>query len=192
MPKPHGRMSPRGIEHQLRLAKAIKMKLERHTWDEIAEACGWNSRSAAWQAVNKELDRRIQEPTDRLVQMELEKLDELEAELLPQAMKPGKRQASLASAEVRLMARRAKLRGLDDFDRRSIELAERRNALDKQQSTLVYEFMNRVFDRLELTEAQRAMLPDIVPDEMAKITTEAGPSDMGELEEIPEDTTQLE
>ena len=49
-------------------------------------------------------------------------------------------------------------------------LAERRVQLEREQSLLVYEFMQRVFHRISLTQEQRDLLPVVVPEELAKIS----------------------
>lgn len=53
-------------------------------------------------------------------------------------------------------------------------LAERRHELEREQSLLVYEFMNRVFNRIGLTAEQRALLPVVVPEELGRITAGEG------------------
>lgn len=183
--QPHSPMSPRGLQRQKRIMKAVDMVIHGATWDAVAQECGWGSRGAAYHAVHRELEKRKQQPLDDLLQLELAKLNAVEKELLPRAA-DAQADEKIIGAWVRLQAQRAKLLGLNDYERRSIELAEKRASLDETQSRLVFEFMNRVFNRLELTEAQRALLPTVVPEELGKITAPE-PIDMGELDADDDD-----
>ncbi len=176
---PMGPMEPHGVAASMKVAKAIDMRIHKHTWDEIATECGWSNRGTAYAAVRKELDKIKREPAEHLMMMELAAMDELQKSLWKQAttQSKGKRQTEAARQVLSIMARRAKLLGLDDFERRSMDLAERQHALDAAQSKLVFEIMNRVMNQLGLTAEQRALLPTVVPGELAKITAEADAED---------------
>jgi hypothetical protein len=172
------RNSPKGLEAAQRVAHAIQLRIEDHTWREIADLAGYGSAAAAYNAVKRERDKIVREPAEHLVQVELEKLRMMEKDMLPKATSRGKAQLRYSAGVLRIMERRSKLLGLDDFERRSIELAERSQALEQGQSALVYEFMQRVFARIDLTPAQRALLADVVPEELAKITLEKAPEEL--------------
>lgn len=181
MPKAHSRTSPKGVDVAMKVAHAIQLRIEDHTWQEVADIAGYSSKAVAYNAVKRELDKIVREPAEHMVQMELEKLRAMEKEMLPKATTKGKGQIRYSAAVLRIMERRAKLLGLDDFERRSIELAERQHQLEQGDAAMVFQAMNRVFDRLNLTDEQRALLPIVVPEELGKIVEEE-PVDLGELE----------
>lgn len=81
-------------------------------------------------------------------------------------------------AEVALYERAMDRTGrlLDALARSGFE--ERRTQLAEQQGLLVVEALRRIFDRLALTEEQRALVPTVVPEELRRIS---GPSVPGEV-----------
>lgn len=175
--------SAKGLEAALKVAKAIQVRMEDGTWQEAADASGYGSRAACYNAVKRELDRIVREPAEHLVQYELEKLRLMEKAMLPKATTDGKAQLRYSAGVLRIMERRSKLLGLDDFERRSIELAERSQALEHTQSAIVAEFLRRVFARVGLTPEQQAIVDVAVPEELAKITLEHGPDELEPLDE---------
>jgi hypothetical protein len=135
----------------------------------IGKELDWH-KSTVSRAINKAMTEIIQEPAELIVTQELERLDAMLEGLWPRATAGNVR---AVEGVLQIMNRRARYLGLDDFDKRMLELAERRQQLDEAQGALVYALMNRVFDRLELTPQQRALLPVIVPDEIAAIEAAA-------------------
>ena len=61
-------------------------------------------------------------------------------------------------------------RVLGDLARLGIE--ERQVRLAERQGSLLVTVLNRIFDRLELTPAQRALIPQVVPDELRRVAAE--------------------
>jgi transposase-like protein len=160
------------VEHTKKVAEALDMVRQGgFTWDQIAAQVGYANRGTAYKAVKDELNRMTSEPAAEVVKLELARLEALQAALWPRAMLGNpKVQAAAVGKILGVMGRRAKLLGLDDFERRSIELAEQRHALNEEQARITFEFMNRVMNQMSLTPEQRELLPEIIAGELASIT----------------------
>ena len=175
------KVNAESVNHAQMVSKAMDMvKQGGYTWDQIAEETGYASRGSAHRAVKNELAKLTTGSAEELVQIELARLDALQNALWDRAMKgAAKTQVAAVRQILGVMLRRSKLLGLDDFERRTIELAERKHALNNMQSQLVYEFMNRVMNAVNLSPEQRAQLPDVIPGELARITEaiESGKTD---------------
>ncbi len=101
---------PETIEARIRAAKALELRMEGKSFDQIAEEAGYNSRQAAHDAVKRALDRIEREPADALVKLDLERLDVLWQIQYINAQ-AGDVQAMAAC--MKIMERRARLLGLD-------------------------------------------------------------------------------
>lgn len=101
---------PETIEARMKAAKALELRMEGKSFDQIAEEAGYNSRQAAHDAVKRALDRIEREPADALVKLDLERLDVL-WQIQYLNAQAGDVQAMAAC--MKLMERRAKLLGLD-------------------------------------------------------------------------------
>lgn len=171
--------SPKGIANGERITRAIELRKQGKTWDEIAADGGWANRSTPYKVVTRELAKQRAEPTEAMLKLELARLDAMQDALWEAATTPatGKTGALIQARAVQrilgIMDRRARLLGLDDFERRSIELAEKKHQLAGHQARLVYELMNRVFNQIGLTAEQRALLPTVVPGALAELTEKA-------------------
>lgn len=115
MSQPEGMASRRRISALERSAKALELKKEGATYDEIAAALGC-TKSTAHRAVMRALERIIAEPAEDVKKLELARLDRM---LRPLWRKIVDEAASLADvvravdASLRIMDRRAKYLGLD-------------------------------------------------------------------------------
>ena len=67
--------------------KVLEMRLLYATWNQIAEAAGFASAGAAYNAYKRALTRTLQEPADEIRQQERERLDRLAQVYLPQALR---------------------------------------------------------------------------------------------------------
>lgn len=157
------------MEHALKVARCCELRLMGWSMEDIGKDVGWH-KSTVSRAITKAMTEVIAEPAEAIVEQELQRLDAMLAGLWPRATTGNVR---AVEGVLQIMNRRAKYLGLDDFDKRLLELAERRQALDEAQGAMVYALMNRVFDRLDLTPEQRALLPVVVPDEIAAIEAAA-------------------
>lgn len=71
--------------HQERAQKALTMRRDRHTWEQIALACGYADRGAAYNAAKLEMSRRqveINETIDDIRKAELDHLEMLSMKAL--------------------------------------------------------------------------------------------------------------
>lgn len=118
------KMTP--AENKARITKALKMRHSGATWDEVAAACQWTSRSAAYMMVTRELRRRHTELVESLDAVREEENSRIQAliksasDVLEQT-----EDAELLLKAIdrlnRLMERRAKLLGLDAVQKVSVD-----------------------------------------------------------------------
>ena len=80
------------------------------TYDAIARQCGYGSRTAAYNAIQRELARTLQEPADDVRRLEIERLNDLYRAMAPKALSGDTWSVDRCLA---IMARRAALLGLD-------------------------------------------------------------------------------
>lgn len=145
---------------------ALKLRREGKTYAEIATELKFNDKAAAHKAIMSELERAVKEPTEAVMALELERCDALIAAAWPDAM-AGDPKA--IHAILRVMDRRAKLLGLDDYEARMATVAERRVAVEEAEAIMLLQVLQRVFARLDLTEEQRALVEVVVPEEFKAI-----------------------
>lgn len=98
------------IKATLRQNEAVKLRLTGLSLNEIARQLGYASSGGVHHAINHALKKTLQEPADTLRKLECERLDALLLGLWP-AASSGDRRA--VETVLNLMARRAKLLGLD-------------------------------------------------------------------------------
>lgn len=117
--------SPRRLEARERALKALQLRKEGWTYDEIArekDANGnplYRDRRTAHMAVTALLYSTAQELADEVRQLELQRLDMLLNKLMP-GINEG--DPSSVSVAIRLMERRSKMLGLDAPERTEIEI----------------------------------------------------------------------
>lgn len=100
--------------------KAVKMRIAGADWDAIASACGYASRGAACNAVNKALEAQTAEmlrDSDVLRQMELARLDRLQAAFWAGALQGD---SDAARTVLGCIDRRVKLLGLNAPERHEV------------------------------------------------------------------------
>lgn len=127
-----------------RTNKAVDLRVQGHTFDEIADALGYANRSGAIKAVRRGLKQRAQEQAgdrDELIARDLELIDQIIKGLIPQILKGTPRSAEVA---LKAMERRAALLGTnaaikvdakvtDAMMAEVQELVEQMASLDAQQ-----------------------------------------------------------
>lgn len=125
LPKPRRGGDQASAENKLtaamRSAEALKMRLSRHTYDEIADRLGYSNRSAARKAVEREIAKVPREAAKELLTQELEALDALQRTVMPLVLSPGTMRNGKPKAPdmwaldrvLAIMDRRARLMGLD-------------------------------------------------------------------------------
>lgn len=99
-----------------RAAMAVQLRAQKLTFDEIARRCGYASRGACYDAIQRELSRVVVENVDELRREEAHGLDELEAKCWERLNAGGDYDKALLFAVDRIIAikeRRGKLMGLD-------------------------------------------------------------------------------
>ena len=93
-----------------RARMALDLRKSGASYDAIARQCGYANRSGAYQAIQRELQRTMQQPADDLRTLELLRLDDLYRAMAPKAL-----QGDTWSVDrcLKIMERRAALLGLD-------------------------------------------------------------------------------
>lgn len=90
--------------------KALQMRQLGHTYDRIAEQCGYSNRGAAFHAVQRELKRTITPVAEDVRCLELTRLDQLLTVFYAKALKGD---GWSMDRVLRIMERRASFLGLD-------------------------------------------------------------------------------
>ncbi len=121
-------LSPTRLAAAERQVQALELRKRGKTFDDIAQAVGYNSPQAAYEGVKAALKRTQQEPADEVRQIELERLDRMLDAMWDKAT-AGKDFS--VDRVLAIMDRRAKYLGLDkpvkfsptDADGNSLDLA---------------------------------------------------------------------
>lgn len=105
----------RDINAAVQAQTALRLYLEeRPTWDEIAARCGYSSRGAAHNAVQRELDRCITHDVKELRTQELYRLEQLQARCYREAIDPKNKDWTWVTDRfVALSKRKSELMGMD-------------------------------------------------------------------------------
>jgi len=106
------RVQQRDANAAERVSLALKLRLEKKTYDEIAKACGYTDRASAYNAVKREMDRRIVGNVDDLRREESLILDALHNAVMP-LVTDIKCNLFAVDRVLAIMDRRARLLGLD-------------------------------------------------------------------------------
>ena len=93
-----------------RQMEALRLRQDAISYQEIADTLGYKSVSGAYKAVMSQLDRLMREPADKVRHLELTRIDRLYNIALKAAT--GGNIAAIDRC-IRLMERRARLKGLD-------------------------------------------------------------------------------
>ncbi len=90
-------------------ARALQFRASGATFAQIGLALGCST-TRAWQLVEAGLDRTVREPAEALVALECDRLDRMQLAIWPRVLKGD---LHAIDAMLKIMARRAKLLGLD-------------------------------------------------------------------------------
>ena len=191
-----GKMTPKRLEVAERHARAVELRRENWTLDEIKDELGYGSRASVHRAIEAEMRRTLTEPAEQLVLTESNRLDTLieshwedatgsvldagdyddtmdyednKRNLYREWDKASERKFKATDMVLKGMAQKAKLRGLNDYEKRMADVAERRQALDEAQARLVAGAVMAILGRLDLTEEQRALAATVAPEELRAI-----------------------
>jgi hypothetical protein len=107
------RTNARAMNARQRELKALEMRMGGHPYSAIAKALGYRSRSGAYEAVMRVLDRREQEPAERVRHLELQRLERLLLTYWKRATRKQVPDINAAKLCLDILARRARMLGLD-------------------------------------------------------------------------------
>ena len=96
-----------------RALQALELRKAGATYEAIARQCGYAGKGAAYNAVQRELQRTMQEPADDVRTLELLRLDDLYRAMIPKALRGDKDSTWYVDRCLTIMERRARLLGLD-------------------------------------------------------------------------------
>jgi predicted DNA-binding protein (UPF0251 family) len=132
---PKGSLKRGSPQVREREAKALRLRAEGATYDEIGRQLGV-SRPMAARVVHRALDRVVREPANHLIALECTRLDLLTKAHMPKALAGSARAAEIV---LRVMERRARLLGLDAPVRSEVHVmsAEEQDALDREIEALL-------------------------------------------------------
>lgn len=110
MAKGRSKTHPDYIEAAEKRRKALSLRAQGKTYQQIADEVGWSNRTLACRYVQRELKDVPKEEATHLRQLEMERLDALTNAVWPLAMTGDTRSIETC---LKLMERRAKMIGLD-------------------------------------------------------------------------------
>lgn len=110
MARANRQTEPRMIEAKQKAARALDLRKQGKTFDEIAAEVPYSSKQAAYDAVKRAIAAITREPASELIELELARLDSMWGKHYLKAQTGDVR--ALAAC-MKLMERRAKLLGLD-------------------------------------------------------------------------------
>jgi hypothetical protein len=153
-------------------ANALKLRQGGMTYEEIAERLELSGRGAAYNLVKRHLKRYVDEPAQEALGLELSRLDTLTRLLTPQIAEGN---LKAMDTYLKVMDRRAKYLGLDDYEARMARVAERQAALEEAQATLLAASLAEAMVDVGLTPDQRAALASAVGERMESLTAVEAP-----------------
>jgi hypothetical protein len=104
----------RSIETNNRIEKAIQLRAQGHTYEQIARSCGWAGRQSAQKAIQSELERRVSANVDELRTLQHLALEEIMRRLWSMLYtKTGVVNLRVVDRLIKCLEREAKLYGLD-------------------------------------------------------------------------------
>jgi hypothetical protein len=133
------------------------------TLDQAAKVAGYANRGAAHNAITTLKKGARDGATAEMVAMEEERLDYYLLALDPQ-IKTGDTKA--ITAALKIGERRAKLLGLDDFERRMAEVNERKVALQEMEAVMVATVLANVIRKLELSPDKVQLARQLIAGEL--------------------------
>jgi hypothetical protein len=147
------------------------------TLEQAAKIAGYANRGAAHNAIAKLKSSLEQTASAEMVALEEDRLDYYLFQL-DGAIRKGDVKA--IGAALKVSERRAKLRGLDDFERRMAEVNERKMALAERDAVAVATMLANVVRRLELDPEKMTLARQLIK---AELTTLGASNDViqGEL-----------
>lgn len=169
-PGARAKATPVKVNAQQRAAKALELRKGGATFDQIAQQLGYAGRGKAFEAIQAALREVTREPAEELLELELQRLDALQNGLWPKASRGDTKSVD---STLRVMERRHKLLGLDDFEARIAAVEEGKLALAEDQAAVVAQGIRRILDRLDLSPAQQALVGTVVPEELRALTAGA-------------------
>lgn len=159
------------IQRDDKILRAMQLRVMGKPWDPIAAELGYKSAASLSRMVRQRMAQEVSESAAELIGLETARLDvALEKAFELMSSDEAKTVKAGIDALVAVSARRSRLLGLDNAELQALE--EARRSLSADQGALVVGALERIFNALNLTPEQRAMLPVIVPREVGRVVEE--------------------
>ena len=169
-------LHPRNVEAAVRRARAVDLRASGATYQQIADTLGYDSKGTAHAAVTQGLAELGRESAEELLAIELATLNRMQMPAFARA-KQGDDQA--ISSVLKIMDRRAKLVGLDDYEARMASVAEQNSATLNLHVSWMQDVIMRTLQGLNLTDEQWAIVPGVVVEALEALpaSPNEGPTD---------------
>lgn len=165
-------LHPRNVEAAVRRARAVDLRASGATYQQIADTLGYDSKGTAHAAVTQGLAELGRESAEELLAIELATLNRMQIPAFTRA-RQGDDQA--ISSVLKIMDRRAKLVGLDDYEARMAAVAERNSAALHLQTSWLQDVILAILQRLNLTDEQWQVVPGVVVEELEALDSKDSP-----------------
>jgi len=176
------RTSRTRIEAAERRGKALELRKAGATFEQIATQLKYADRHTARDAVMAALKELTHDGAQDVLELELSRLDAMLVGLWGAARR-GDPEA--VRTVLRVMERRAKYLGLDDYESRMAAVAEEQIRITEQQAETVVVLLQAVLEQLGLTPEQERRAPEVIVGEMRRLALVTGTERITELP--PED-----
>lgn len=176
------RTSRTRIESAERRGRALELRKAGATFEQIAQQIGYADRHTARDAVMRGLQDLTRDNAEEVLELELSRLDALLVGLWGPARR-GDTQA--VQTILKVMERRSKYLGLDDYESRMASVAEEQIRITEQQAETVVVLLQAVLGQLGLTVEQEQRAPEVIVGEMRRLALVTGSERITELP--PED-----
>lgn len=161
--------NPTDAELAIKYGKVLDLRKHGVPFDAIAKALGYSGKGAAYNAYNAAIKSVRTEPSKEALQLELERLD-MYLYNLRNKINAGDEKA--INTALKIGERRAKLLGLDDFERRMAEVAERKVIVDEAQALMMAKMLSDTLNQLELPEDKKAQAVEIIAAQLDQLDAE--------------------
>lgn len=161
-----GKFASHKLTAKEKRAKILELRKLGMTLDQIAQHMGYATRQSVHYHLNKALEEQPRQDAELLLRLELARLDTMQL-ALAERIRDG--DVPAINAGISVMDRRAKYVGLDDYEKRMADLAERKAELDSEIAAQIQALLGAVFERLGLTPAQQVRVPVVVLESMREL-----------------------
>lgn len=179
------RTSRTRIESAERRGRALELRKAGATFEQIANQLGYADRHSAREAVVRALKDITRDGAEEVLDLELQRLDAMLVGLWAAARRGEPRSVETV---LKVMERRSKYLGLDDYESRMAHVAEEQIRITEQQAETVIALLQAVLGQLGLTQEQEERAPQVIIGEMRRLALVTGTE---KITELPPESEQV-